>query len=62
MSADKRIGAYGTIHGLAFGGKCFPKDLQAFIALAEEHNYNPIFLKAVRDINEKIKKDRGVRE
>lgn len=62
VSMDKRIGKYGTVHGLAFGGKCFPKDLQAFIALAEEVGYDPIFLKAVRDVNEKIKKDRGVRE
>jgi len=62
VSMDKRIGKYGTIHGMAFGGKCFPKDLQAFIALAEESGYDPIFLKAVRDVNEKIKKDRGARE
>jgi len=62
VSMDKRIGKYGTIHGLAFGGKCFPKDLQAFINLAEESGHNPIFLKAIRDVNEKIKQDRGVRE
>lgn len=62
VSTDKRIGTYGTIHGMAFGGKCFPKDLQAFIALAEESGYDPRFLKAVRDVNEKIKNDRGVRE
>jgi UDPglucose 6-dehydrogenase len=61
-SMDKRIGKYGAIHGLAFGGKCFPKDLQAFIDFAEQHGHDPIFLKAVRDINEKIKKDKGVRE
>lgn len=62
VSTDKRIGKYGIIHGLAFGGKCFPKDLQAFIALSEEIGLDPIFLKAVRDVNEKIKKDKGVRE
>jgi len=59
---DKRIGKYGTIHGKGFGGTCFPKDLQAFISFSEKVGHNPIFLKAVRDINEKIKKDRGVRE
>jgi UDPglucose 6-dehydrogenase len=59
---DKRIGKYGTVHGLAFGGKCFPKDLQAFIHFTWENGYDPIFLKAVRDINEKIKRDKGVRE
>jgi UDPglucose 6-dehydrogenase len=62
VGMDKRIGKYGTIHGKAFGGKCLPKDLQAFISFAEETGYNPIFLKAVHEINEKIKKDRGVRE
>ena len=59
---DKRIGAYGTVHGKAFGGKCLPKDLDAFIAFAEGLVYEPRLLKAVRDINERIKKDRGVRE
>jgi UDPglucose 6-dehydrogenase len=61
-SMDKRIGTYGTIHGKAFGGKCFPKDLQAFIDFAEQHDYDPIFLKAIRDVNSKIKEDRGARE
>jgi len=62
VSMDKRIGAYGIIHGMAFGGKCFPKDLQAFIDFAEQHDFDPIFLKAIRDVNDKIKEDRGVRE
>lgn len=62
VSMDKRIGKYGAVHGMAFGGKCFPKDLQAFIAFAEKSGYDPIFLKAVRDVNEKVKRDRGVRE
>jgi len=61
-SMDKRIGKYGTIHGMAFGGKCFPKDLQAFIDFAEQHDYDSIFLKAIRDVNDKIKEDKGVRE
>lgn len=59
---DSRIGKYGSVHGKAFGGSCFPKDLDAFISFAEEIGYNPVFLKAVREINEKIKKDKGVRE
>jgi UDPglucose 6-dehydrogenase len=59
---DKRIGKYGTIHGKAFGGKCLPKDLDAFISFAEELDYEPILLKAVAEINRKIKADKGVRE
>lgn len=62
VSMDKRIGKYGSVHGKAFGGSCFPKDLQAFISFAQELGYEPILLKAVRDINERIKKERGVRE
>lgn len=59
---DKRIGKYGTVHGKAFGGKCLPKDLGAFISFIEELGYEPRFLKAVKEINEKIKRDKGVRE
>jgi len=62
VGRDKRIGKYGTIHGLAFGGKCLPKDLQAFISFAENSGHEPTLLKAVYKINEKIKKDKGVRE
>jgi UDPglucose 6-dehydrogenase len=59
---DRRIGKYGTIHGKAFGGKCLPKDLEAFISFCEELGYEPKLLKAVWEINERIKRDRGVRE
>lgn len=59
---DKRIGKYGTIHGKAFGGKCLPKDLEAFISFAEKVNYEPKLLKAVAKINERIKVEKGVRE
>ncbi|MEM3594569.1 MAG: nucleotide sugar dehydrogenase [Candidatus Jordarchaeaceae archaeon] len=59
---DKRIGEYGTIHGKAFGGKCLPKDLDAFISFAEGLGYEPKLLKAVAEINERIKAEKGVRE
>lgn len=62
VGMDKRIGKYGTIHGKAFGGKCLPKDLEAFIALSEELGYEPKLLKAVAEINRKIGKERGIRE
>ncbi len=32
VSLDQRIGKYGTVFGKAFGGKCLPKDLEAFVA------------------------------
>jgi len=61
VSLDPRIGGYGTVHGKAFGGKCLPKDLKAFIAFAEKYHKTKL-LKAVDDINEEMKKKYGVRE
>jgi NDP-sugar pyrophosphorylase family protein len=51
---DPRIGKYGTVHGKAFGGKCLPKDLKAFIDFAER-DQNVKLLKAVGEINEGMK-------
>jgi UDPglucose 6-dehydrogenase len=59
---DERIGKYGTVHGKAFGGTCLPKDLKALIKFSEGLGYDPMLLKAVKDVNEKIKVERGVRE
>jgi len=62
VGMDARIGKYGTVHGKAFGGTCLPKDLKAFISFSEGLGYEPRLLKAVDEINERIKRDRGVRE
>lgn len=60
---DPRIGKYGTVHGKAFGGKCLPKDLRAFINFAEkELDHEPKLLKAVEKINEHMAKNYGIRE
>ena len=61
VGLDPRIGMYGTVHGKAFGGKCLPKDLKAFIAFADKYHKTKL-LKAVDDINEEIKEKYGVRE
>ena len=61
VSLDPRIGRYGTVHGKAFGGKCLPKDLKAFISFAKKYR-NVRLLKAVDDINEEMKKKYWVRE
>jgi UDPglucose 6-dehydrogenase len=59
---DPRIGTYGTIHGKAFGGKCLPKDLSAFLKFVGDLGYDAKLLKAVEEINQRIGIERGVRE
>jgi UDPglucose 6-dehydrogenase len=61
-SNDPRIGLYGTVHKKAFGGKCLPKDLSAFVHFCAENHSNPKLLSAVLSINEKIAGEFGVRE
>lgn len=61
VALDPRIGRYGSVHGLAFGGKCLPKDLKAFISFAKKTRKVKL-LKAVDEINEEMKKKYGVRE
>lgn len=63
VGLDPRIGKYGTVHGKAFGGKCLPKDLHAFITWIEENiRKKPKILKAVKEINDFMKEYYGVRE
>ena len=61
VGVDPRIGKHGTVHGKAFGGKCLPKDLKAFVSFAEKYRKTKL-LKAVDDINEEIREKYGVRE
>ncbi|MHA1221351.1 MAG: nucleotide sugar dehydrogenase [Candidatus Heimdallarchaeota archaeon] len=61
LAADKRIGKYGTIHGMAYGGSCFPKDISAIIQWAKAVRDVP-FLKAIKKVNDEIREEYGVRE
>jgi len=61
VGMDPRIGKYGTVHGKAYGGKCLPKDLKALLSFASKY-HKPKLLKAVDDINEKMRRKYGVRE
>jgi len=61
VARDPRIGKYGTVHGMAFGGKCLPKDLKAFISFADKYHKTKL-LKAVDEINDGIGEKFGVRE
>ena len=56
MGYDKRIGRSFLNAGIGYGGFCFPKDVQAFIKIAENYGYDFSLLKATNDINENQKK------
>jgi UDPglucose 6-dehydrogenase len=55
MGFDKRIGRSFLNAGVGYGGSCFPKDVDAFIRLAERSGYEFALLRAVRDVNEEQK-------
>jgi UDPglucose 6-dehydrogenase len=55
MGLDKRIGLGFLNAGLGYGGSCFPKDLDAFINIAEKLDYDFRLLKAVKQINDSQK-------
>ncbi len=56
MGLDRRIGPEFLNAGLGYGGSCFPKDLDAFIAISEKAGYDFELLKRVREINAEQKK------
>ncbi|HOX59823.1 MAG TPA: UDP-glucose/GDP-mannose dehydrogenase family protein [Candidatus Paceibacterota bacterium] len=51
MGMDARIGRRFLQASLGFGGSCFPKDLSAFIKIAEQVGYDFRLLKEVQHIN-----------
>lgn len=51
MGMDKRIGRSFLDAGLGYGGSCFPKDLSAFVHIAEQLGYDFRLLKEVQRIN-----------
>ena len=51
MGLDKRIGSAYLDAGIGYGGSCFPKDVKALAAIAEQYEYHPELLNAVMDIN-----------
>lgn len=53
IGMDPRIGPQFLNAGIGFGGYCFPKDLRAFIHLAEEYGLDFSLLKKVEAINER---------
>lgn len=51
LGLDKRIGRAFLNAGLGYGGSCFPKDLSAFVHIADELGYDFRLLKEVQNIN-----------
>jgi len=51
MGMDERIGRRFLNASLGFGGSCFPKDLSAFIKIAEQAGCDFGLLKEVQKIN-----------
>src|ERR1035437_2381863 len=52
MGLDPRIGPAFLNPGIGFGGFCFPKDIQAFIRIAEKSGCDFSLLKEVEKINQ----------
>jgi UDPglucose 6-dehydrogenase len=51
MGSDRRIGSQFLFPGMGYGGSCFPKDVQALIHSAGEHNLDFSLLKAAQTVN-----------
>ena len=51
MGLDKRIGRAFLDAGVGYGGSCFPKDVSAFIHIAEQHGFDFQLLKATARVN-----------
>ena len=51
VGSDQRIGEYFLYAGCGYGGSCFPKDVSALIALAQQHELSPVMLHAVQARN-----------
>jgi UDPglucose 6-dehydrogenase len=51
VGLDKRIGRAFLNAGIGFGGSCFPKDVKAFVKIAERNGYEFTLLKEVDRLN-----------
>ncbi len=55
MGLDERIGQQFLRAGIGYGGSCFPKDVNAFIHLAQSIGEDFHILEAVRDVNVRMR-------
>ncbi len=61
IGSDSRIGYSFIYPGAGYGGSCFPKDVQALIKTAQDHQYTPHILEAVEKVNKKQKEVLGAK-
>lgn len=57
MGLDKRIGNQFLSPGAGYGGSCFPKDVQALIAIASDAGYDFDLLREVERINKFMREE-----
>jgi len=55
IGADHRIGYHFIYPGVGYGGSCFPKDVNALITTALNHDYTPELISAVDTVNNRQK-------
>jgi UDPglucose 6-dehydrogenase len=55
VGLDRRIGRSFLYPGVGYGGSCFPKDVKALVAIAENVQYDFLLLKAVEKINQEAR-------
>jgi len=60
VALDPRIGNYGIYGGRSFGGKCLPKDLEAFINFAISKKIDPKLIRSVNYVNKKISRENKI--
>ncbi len=56
LGTDKRIGSSFLFPGVGYGGSCFPKDVQALIHSASEHDLDFTLLQAAEAVNARQKR------
>lgn len=56
IGSDHRIGYKFIYPGVGYGGSCFPKDVKALIATAEQNGYQPELIRAIDSVNLRQKK------
>jgi UDPglucose 6-dehydrogenase len=55
VGTDSRIGAKFLFPGAGYGGSCFPKDVDALLFLAREHNVDLSLVRATEEVNARQK-------